>query len=272
MLLTKKMLILLVALWASVSNAALVLHYDFDESTGTVAHDTAGVADPAYDATMFNGTPAFSFDDYSVAGKYGTALDFRGGNVAEVYTSRMSATPENLPGGTSDSFTVSTWVKTGNWAQASVLFAYAYNDVEFSIGFGSSNVRVYCRGENDVLSQVESSVANLDDGWHHIAVAVAEDSETGDAIPIIYVDGVATSTTASTSWQPGARVSLGRRYHTSGMRYFTGALDDFAIFNNTLSEQQITGIYTSTTAIPEPLTVLLLTAGAGMAIRIRKNS
>jgi len=85
----KKLFIMFLALGTvGFANASVIWHYTLDETAGTTAGDSAG----SYNGALVNatGTPAFSFNNQSVAGKYGNALSFRGpsasnGNVGDDY-------------------------------------------------------------------------------------------------------------------------------------------------------------------------------------------
>ena len=245
-------------------DAAMVLYYNFDEVSGSLAADTAGAGDPAFDGTLSDG---FTFDDQSVTGKFGGALNMAGDVDIDInYDGGII-----LPGETSagNNFTVSLWFKNANASEGGVIFAYGRSGLRFTIGIGSLNgvpeVRVYSKALNDtnpdvlIRKQLPLSGIDIEDGqWHHLAVAVSSTQGNTAADPLIYVDGLCAGGTATANaWTTDLGVFLGRRVFSSKV-YYDGYIDDFAIFNTTLSSQDITDIYTSALPIPEPATIALL--------------
>jgi hypothetical protein len=256
-----------------VCNATVVMHYNLDATTGKTAYDSVST----HDGNLLNatGTPAFSFDGQSVAGKYGTALSFRGPSALAPGLTGDDYINVGTTGGTSlpsagGNFTVSTWVKTSNWGQGAVIFNYALNNLQFSLGLNTvltvPQIQVYSK---DMVSGLNTpkqvAVTGIDTNiWHLITVAVT------NAVPTIYLDGASTTLAPlTTSWATGLDVSLGRR-NASTKKYFTGAIDDFAIFDTALTSGQVLDIYNSSTPIPEPTTIALL-GFAGLALVRRKK-
>ncbi|OHB59348.1 MAG: hypothetical protein A2Y12_20650 [Planctomycetes bacterium GWF2_42_9] len=250
---------------ANICNATLVLYYNFNETAGTTAADTAGVGSPAYDGTLRDG---LTFDSGSVSGKYGGALNMNG----DVDIAMNSDDSGNLPGALAagNNFTISLWFKNANWTDGGVIFAYGKSDLRFTIGFSNLNgvpeIRVYSKALNganpDVLIREQLPLPGIDnDVWHHLAVVVSSTLGDTAADPLIYVDGSSSGGTATTNaWVTDLGVRLGRRESTTKV-YYDGYIDDFAIFDMTLTSQEISAIYNSTTAIPEPATMTLLALG-----------
>jgi hypothetical protein len=269
----QKLFVMFLALGiVSAANASVIWHYTFDETTGTTVNDSVG----SYNGTLVNatGTPAYSFDNQSVSGKYCNALYFRGpnasnGGVGDDYIN--VTTGDSLLPGAGDNFSVSMWVQTTNWGQGAVLFSYNRDNLLFTIGLntvsGVAQLQVYSRNasadttiqEQTVITGINSSV------WHLITVSVT------DTDPTIYLDGVDVgASTLTTSWTAGTGINIGRR-NASSKRYFTGAMDDFAIFDTALTAEQVAAIYNSTTAIPEPATIAMLALGLAAICRRTKK-
>jgi hypothetical protein len=262
---------------ANICNATLVLHYNFDETAGTTAADSAGVGNPAYEGTLRSG---LIFGDDSVTGKYGGALNMDGDVDIAMNTTDGTKLPGQ--GGAGNNFTISLWFKNANWTEGGVIFSYGKNALLFSIGFGSLSgvpeIRVYSKDQNgsgttdDVLIREQLPLPGIDNNvWHHLAVAVSSTLGDTAADPLIYVDGSSIGGTATTNaWTTDAGVRLGRRESTT-KAYYDGYIDDFAIFDTTLTAQEISAIYSASNPIPEPATIALLTLGFGVVCARRKK-
>jgi hypothetical protein len=107
------------------------------------------------------------------------------------------------------------------------------------------------------LEQLATAPSTLASGWHHVAVTINAD---GDTIKL-YLDGsvVAQNTQATLSPSDlGATTQnwLGRSQYGADA-YYTGAIDDFRIYNRALSEAQVAWLagYTSPFSIPADLNV-----------------
>ncbi|GEM_PF-2895611 len=259
---------------AGFANASVIWHYTFDETAGTTANDSVG----SYNGTLVNatGTPAYSFDNQSVSGKYGNALYFRGpnasnGGVGDDYIN-VTTGDSSLPGA-GDNFSVSMWVQTNNWGQGALLFSYNLNNLQFTVGLYTittgPQIEVYSKNvTTNVVNREQYLIdaAELNgDVWHLITVSVTD----GD--PIIYLDGITESGSLNTdAWTAGTGINIGRR-NASTKKYFTGAMDDFAMFDTALTAEQVAAIYNSTTAIPEPTTMAMLALGLAAVCRRTKK-
>lgn len=272
----KKLFVMFLVLGiANVCNATLVLHYNFDETAGTTASDSAGVGNPAYDGTLRSG---LIFGDDSVSGKYGGALNMAG----DVDIAMNTDNGGNLPGklGAGNNFTISLWFKNANWTDGGVIFSYGKSDLRFTIGFASLSgvpeIRVYSKTLNgdaaDVMIREQLPLSGIDnDVWHHLVVAVSSTQGDTAADPLIYVDGSCAGGTATTNaWITEAGVRLGRRESTTKV-YYDGYIDDFAIFDTTLTAQEISAIYSASNPIPEPATITMLVLGFGAVCARRKK-
>lgn len=92
-------------------------------------------------------------------------------------------------------------------------------------------------------------VVDLDGGTHYISANVGTLSATGFSTPTIYVNGVATTTLASGSWQfitattatgfSASSVSIGKR----STSYGDGKFGEFALFTGALTASEVMGIY-----------------------------
>jgi hypothetical protein len=247
----------------NVAEDAIVFYYSFDETSGRTAHDTAGIGYPVYDGNLAV-SDDFSFDKYSVPGKFGTALDFGGTLNQQIQIGATGLDRDSLPS-PEKGFTVSFWAKGDDWTASQVMFAYFGLGLRLTIGLEIQQLdghattvpalRVYTRDSRNgstVLNRrgrylsPEWLADEAAGQWHHIAVVVepAEEGFSGGP-PIIYLDGVPGDTNTTNAWANNEvfPILFGNRNGTS--RPYRGALDDFVIFNKVLTEQEVVGIYTS---------------------------
>lgn len=259
-----KVLIMLCLMYG-IADASVLMHLDFDETTGTTASDSGSYG--THDGTLTYVTTPFDFDGASVPGKYGNALNFTA--LGAQYVNIDVADAASLPGDTGSdagtSFTVSFWAKTSNWVQASLMASFGLNDIRWTIGLNSGGKLVaYARdfnGTSIVQVEIDASASTVGD-WHHIAAVF------DNGTPTIYLDGVASTTVSTAGWNCDVDMGMeiGRRTYTT-KKYFDGAIDDFAILSGVLDGSQILDIYESDVAIPEPATLSLISLGAIALLR-----
>jgi len=206
-----------------------------DEGSGNVARDSSG---HAYHAEL-RGTPAW------VKGRFGHALEFQGDSYLEI---RDSA--RNLSFGGVAPFTITAWVK--NQAGGTLMGKFNGGVVGayiVEIGGGGTvsfhrEVAPWAFGGNKPLPSND---------FGHVAVTY------DGAVMKIYVNGVfdtsqdrgAQNTDTATPVLIGARLTSG-----APSNFFTGVLDEVAIFNVALTEEQIKavmkGLATSAAMYPTP--------------------
>jgi hypothetical protein len=252
-----RLLVLVVVLClANVSNATLLVHYTFDDVSGLAINDGGDCG--THDGTA---SSALTFE----AGKYGNAVRFSGSNYITIDSSEASTLPGDAEGSDDADFSVSFWMNTASTSQTA-MFSYAVNGVQLVISIDSTK-GVYAGanvfGTTAKNAQYHSLTTNA---WHNIVVTV-----TGGVVTLYY-DG-SNENMGSESGMLGATnyALLGARYTTAYGKYYTGMLDDFAIFDEVLTAGQVAAIYNSTTAIPEPATITILTLGfIGFCARRKK--
>ena len=130
-------------------------------------------------------------------------------------------------------FTISVWAKKVGEDGWYAMYS-ATTQIWFGIG-DNEQVRLHVGGTPYI--DTASSVITVG-AWHHI-VATYDGSTTGK----IYIDGVDQSLTPSGTLElPDATASnIGR--HPSGLNYFSGNLDEVALWDAALSEKDIKRIY-----------------------------
>lgn len=246
MKMVRLLVLVMVLCLSNVSNATLQVYYTFDDASGLVISD--GGAYGTHDGTASASSLTFE------AGKYGNAAKFSGQYIA-MDIADAATLPGDVEGSDDADFTVSFWMNTASTTQMAV-FAYAVNGVKLVINTDPT-LGIFA-GATDFGSTANNAQYHsyTTNEWHHIAVTVA------DGLVTLYYDGSndgVGSTTGILSHNTGA-AWLGAR-NLSTKKYYNGMLDDFAIFDEALTESQIAAIYSSTMAIPEPATIAMLVMG-----------
>ena len=208
----RRMVYVVVVMALSLANSAsadLIGHWTFDEGGGNLAADSSG---NGHDATVY-GDPSW------IAGKLGSALEFDG---SDDYVGTGQSFLSDL-----GQFTIVCWL-VGDPSGASRTGLIGQNDcIEY--GFISGNtIQIWTPGGGSL--NVNWPFTDLD--WHHIA-AVGDGTSL-----VVYIDGEEVKVAAST---PGviktapAPISIGGQ----SPQVIDGMIDDVAIFNVALSEDDI---------------------------------
>jgi hypothetical protein len=211
-------LILVLGTAGSVS-ADLVGYWKFDEGSGNVAVDSSGYGN---DGTI-NGTPNW------VAGQIGSALDFDGStNYVEI--------PNNDSFSITDTITIAAWTYMRTSASGEMAIVskggWEANNLPYELTETPGDV-IFWQFYNDAGRDGCSPDSPPVGEWHHIA-------GTYDGIATkCYIDGM-----LGEEWQYAGKmpinslpVTIGRR--TTGGTWFNGMIDEVAIFNNALTEDEI---------------------------------
>jgi len=237
--------------WGNLKSG-LVAHWTFDESSGTIAHDSAGNNDGAIHGAIWT------------SGQLGNALELDGFND---YVSVQNSPALNITG----DITVSAWVYferggTGqNGSEQAIVTKCVSNGArnnpfDFRTDKATEPQLTLVRADPFEHDYVYSTKHISIDEWHHV-VAIVENN-----IPDFYVDGVITGkTVAAFTRTPTGNTNpllIGRR--DDGL-YFNGRIDDVRIYNRALTGQEIWQLHT----IPEPATLFLL--GLGVCVFRRKT-
>lgn len=254
-----------VLLLAAPVSAKPILHWKFDESTGTTASDSAPDAGP--DGGNNDGTLE-DFPDPTdprrVAGKAGKALKFAGGD-----TGNEELVVNNITDQTLNSYTVSLWSRTSNPGQQEFVSVFSskrgidggsFIDT-FQIDMDGSGKYRFLTDGNGKYSF--GSVA--DDAWQHLAATVEGTSLN------LYLDGTQSHTAGLLNHEGKLFQAYQAGANRGNNRFFTGLLDDIQLYDTALSGDQIEFLSDNPgSVIPEPAALALL-ALSGILILARRN-
>ena len=227
-------------LYVAQAHAGLVLHYQFDETSGTTASDSSG---SGYTGTLTNMTGS-----EWTTGKVGGALSFDGSN------DRITVPIAALDGATA--FSAAMWINldaagfSGDQYWLSV--AHAGDDNEVLVGVNGNKIRWYF---DDIVEPDSFSVAGWPSTWKHLVLA----RPSALNLMNIYVDGslIHTENISSTVvsvdpnglWIGGDQDSVGGGFNSG--QQFDGLMDDFRIYDHELSASEVSALYSGGGA-PEP--------------------
>jgi hypothetical protein len=261
----RTLLICCLAVWlAPESSAALidgmVSYWPLDTVQGAKTPDVIR----GYDFELVNLTAADLVD-----GKRGKALKFQ--SSRQTIAERVHLATDDLPIYKHPNFTVSFWVNAPADQRDLRIFtegSKSSNTPWFSLGTANngtgSSLDIYTRNNSNANSGHDYSVLPvLDDTWRHV-VYVQQEAD-GVIQANLYVDAVLDDvvldprrpTTLNTT-------SIGAALRTDRTWYFSGMIDELAVWNRALSPAEITQLNTQGTptpgAVAQPLAIRVFTA------------
>lgn len=205
-----------------------VLHYKFDENTGTTSvFDTSGNGETG---TLTN----FTSRSWAI-GKYGSALAFNGSNQY------ISVTTPNMP---TNDFTATAWVRT-TASNATILQSSDGNggaEFRLTVGMNADAGTIGVDLDDNPVSDTATLIN--DNKWHHIATT------RNDSLVNIFIDGVFSSSGTSnitldfteglgTPCELLIGVNNINNCTDSLGNYFQGNIDDIRIYNYSRNQAQI---------------------------------
>jgi len=212
--------------YPAMNTSNLVGEWTFNESTGNTALDSA---DGRNNGTLTGYTrPLLS------SGKFGNAYTFDGVDDYVVV-------PHTSSQNTSSAVTYNVWIKPSSVSSnvghfitksANIYFRTDLTELELGLNFGPNNF-------------TKSSGANLQVGNWYMAT-FTYDKDAGDDVAHLYLNGVETAYTTQHNTngefiEVGViDISIGRR---SDAGYFNGTIDEVAIWNRSLSADEIKQLY-----------------------------
>jgi hypothetical protein len=241
------------------AHAGLVLHYKFDETSGTTATDSSGSGN--------TGTLTNMAGSEWTTGKVGGALDFDGTNDYVNLGSVASSDPLALAG---SAFTFAAWINptlTGDSHQRIVDKSTNQSGADgyvLRVGTSGSDYGKFGLSVNwNVYSTVSAEV--VPDTWSHVAA-------TGDGVNYkLYVNGAEVSGElvlgSSYPLPPSSTVNMRIGNWTNDNRNFNGSIDDLRIYDSALSAGEVAALAGSAPEPAETFAFLSLLTAFGLGER-----
>ncbi|HUF64262.1 MAG TPA: LamG-like jellyroll fold domain-containing protein, partial [Verrucomicrobiales bacterium] len=216
----------------------LLAHYKLDETDGTVMADSSG---NGYHGTYVAGSGSFALGVPSLAGE-GTAVAFsEGGDAA------YGEVPADIGFPTLPVASYSFWVKQdpADVGSASVLFSRSSSPANpYAVFFEATG------GPDSVIWTSEAGTQTLasepflvPDEVFHVVYTYSDPNADGSANVAVYVDGVLNASMDGASGYPISTVAPFQIGATVGQFGFTGAFDDFQIYETVLTPEQISAMH-----------------------------
>lgn len=213
-----------------LSDAPLV-YYRLGEASGASAVDSSGNARTA----TYQGGPTLG-----VAGKVAgnTAVTFDGVDDRVVGSSTAGLDTNEV------AMTAEAWVKgtaTGNTAERGLVGRMGGSDTlqRWWLLLDDGKPRIYVHGLTMGYPTAVGPTSVLDGAWHHIV------GVRGSGTLAVWVDGVqvATGTWPLNGLSGGDVLSIGATTSGAGTAWFTGQLDEVALYGTVLSQARIQAHY-----------------------------
>ncbi len=208
----------------------------FDEGSGVSAADASG---NNWTGTLVGG-PTW------VAGKLNNAVSLSGSTQ---YVTLPSGVVNDLT-----TCTISTWVNLSAVSDWTRLFDFGSGTTNYMFlspkNGATKKVRFAIRTAAVTEQVIDGTAALPTGGWHHVAVTL--DGATGT----LYVDGTQVGQNTGMTLNPSSLGATGNNYIGKSQfsdPYLNGAVDDFQIFGQALTAQQIAALAAPPTA-PTPVT------------------
>lgn len=226
---------------------SIISYWPMDTILGTKTPDLVS----SYDLTMVNMGPA-----NLVNGRWGKAMLFN--NPSSTILEREDNPGENLPISAKTNFTISMWVNGPVQPDRRIFSegSHLQNNTLFNLGTHNGGtdgtLDVYIRSDAGTLAldHVHSTAIAYDDTWHHIAYV---QRQVGDGLmrAFVYIDG-AQDPMVIAPIRPltATRTSIGGILRAGRSAFFTGMIDEVAVWDRALSPQEIQIL--QTTAITNP--------------------
>jgi hypothetical protein len=198
------------------AQTGLVAHYPLNGNANDAAGSLHGTVIGATPTTNRFGQPnsAYSFNGSS------SRIEFSGPPLAQV-----------------TNWTISAWVKPGNFTQEGIAVHVGFDNFStgdgFGFGFAGSST---WQGLFPPTSGYRSSGQALPttNQWYHVVM------QRGTGPLIFFINGVQTMNNTATIFTVPTDFTIGSQ---NGARYFNGGIDDVRIYNRAISSNEVVQLY-----------------------------
>jgi hypothetical protein len=206
------------ATYQAPNNNGLVGYWNFNEATGTVAHDASG--------NKHNGTLTTSGSTLPtwVSGELGGAINFDG-TGANVTT--------NLSFASQGAFTYSAWLYRNTNNAVDILNANSGNDNGLIASGSGTTLEFQTVGLTNTYFDVSKTLPVAK--WTYLTAVY------DGATKYIYVNGILVGSTAATGSVTFSNMKIG--ISRDGSQHENGRIDDFRVYNRALSATEIANLY-----------------------------
>lgn len=230
----------------------MVSYWPLDKVEGTKTPDVVG----GYDMNLDNLTEADL-----VAGHAGKCFKFDNGR--KTMLKRVHGTNESLPIYNHKAFTVSLWVngpvqtdrrvfsESSSKANAPLFNLGTHN------GGSDGTLDTYIRNDSNTTSGDHHHYTGVpfDDTWHHICY-IQNSNATPQAV--VYIDGVKDDLDPTPVWPLTVdTTTIGAIQRAAAAAWFTGMIDDVAVWSRALAPDEVNFLYTKGTPTPPPVVLPL---------------
>ncbi|MDY0170755.1 MAG: LamG domain-containing protein, partial [Thermoguttaceae bacterium] len=220
------------------ANAELIGHWQFDETSGKTAYDSAGTNDGTLHGIDDN-LPT------RIEGKFGSALAFDSQLAQQV-----DVGAGNVVTALDGAKTFSFWTRLKDNKPSSNSFLGIDNDTSGNRWYiddhnsgGDLRVSQDGGGPSEELFIVDNVLNYNSPQWQHVLLA---DDGTGPGGARVYVDGQLVATVKSFDYSgllPGSVLRFGVARHIDGYRWLKGDLDDVGVWRVALTDPQAKALY-----------------------------
>ena len=214
--------------WRLNGTSIAILNLPFENNTNNVSNSTKD-----YSSNSLNGSVVDAF--WNSSGGYDGKGAYHFDGNQHIYVSGISL----------NSFSVSLWAKRDKLAN-SVIASRGTTSTSsyFYIIAGADGVTRFQMRSSEYLNNKLWSANCLTSSWTHIAVTYDETDDSS----ALYCNGVKAGTLNDNIYytiKPGSNINIGDR--PSLDTGFNGSIDDFVLWNRTLSPEQVLALYTNRT-------------------------
>ncbi|MCL5746207.1 MAG: LamG domain-containing protein [Acidobacteria bacterium] len=233
---------------APISHASMVSYWNFNETSGTTAHDLVdSVNGTLQGSAAFTGTGGVEGGAVSISGT-GSLV-----NMGDYFNFNNAS-----------AYSIQVWVKLGSGDQNGYMpvarhyagFAAGYFIAIGDVSDGCSATAGSAHLYSDYPCSPNSSILVNDGNWHQIVGTFS------GGVASIYVDGTFQGSSSGTGLNP----LDGQPFLVGGLvvggtptNNYSGLIDDVGVWDNVLSSTEVAALYEH--IAPEPSSLLLLTGG-----------